>query len=108
MQPAHIPRSAAVRTTSFENSRNGIIGSSARCSTKMNKIKVMIEMANNTRTCWSVQPDRPSSKPIMRDATVADNRPAPRKSNFAVRRVNGSLRAKWQMIATPMMNGTLK
>ena len=38
----------------------------------------------------------------------ADKRPAPRKSNFAVRRVNGSLRAKWQMIATPMMNGTLK
>ena len=92
--PANIPRSAHVRMTSFENSRSGIIGSSARCSTLIKAPSPRRAIKRSIRTCCWVQPCRPSSRPIISDAIVRESKPAPMKSSFAVRRLNGSLSAK--------------
>ena len=80
---AHIPRSAHVRTTSFENSRSGIMGSSARCSTLINATRPRSAIARSIRTCCCVQPCLPSSRPIISDAMVSESNPAPMKSSFA-------------------------
>ena len=75
--PAHIPSRKQHRTMRLVNRRNGIIGSGARCSTEMNSASAAAATANRTSTCRSVQPSRPSSRPIIRLPMETDSSAAP-------------------------------
>jgi hypothetical protein len=107
MTPAHMPSSAAVRTTSLPNRRSGIMGSSARRSCTMNATTNTAAATNQTSVEPSVHPSRPTSRPIIKVLIPPTRKVAPTTSSRACRRWNGSRRATWQIAMTARQAGTL-